>query len=152
MAVNQSGIAISIKAFLPTGKTLDEAFNALSLVKAAHESGDYTALLAAAQIDEIKTEQKTRRIEIVDITPQEAKEMTAEQLQATTAAIEPDLTPLPETAPMGEPSLQDVADYGTDDGAGLAVVEDSRPLPWADTPAQAEPEPEAKPKRTKKGE
>lgn len=60
---NQTGIAIVIKAFLPTGKTLDEQFAALSLVKTAHETGDYAPLLAAAGIDEVKTEQKTRRIE-----------------------------------------------------------------------------------------
>jgi len=60
---NITGIAIVIKAFLPTGKTLDEQFNALSIVKTAHETGDYAPLLAASQIDEIKTEQKTRRVD-----------------------------------------------------------------------------------------
>ena len=63
MAHNQTGIAIVIKAFLPTGKTLDETFNALSIVKTAHETGDYAPLLAAAKVEEVKTEQKTRRIE-----------------------------------------------------------------------------------------
>ena len=65
MAINQSGIAIVVKAFLPTGKTLDEQFAALSIVKTAHETGDYAALLRAAQDVEIKTEAKTRRIEEV---------------------------------------------------------------------------------------
>lgn len=60
---NVTGIAIVIKAFLPTGKTLDEQFAALSIVKAAHETGDYAPLLAAANIDEVKTEQKTRRMD-----------------------------------------------------------------------------------------
>jgi hypothetical protein len=60
---NQTGIAIIIKAFLPTGKTLDEQFAALSIVKTAHETGDYAPVLAAASIDEVKAEQKTRRIE-----------------------------------------------------------------------------------------
>jgi hypothetical protein len=60
---NQTGIVIVIKAFLPTGKTLDEQFAALSLVKEAHENGDYSELLQAAKIAEVKTEQKTRRIE-----------------------------------------------------------------------------------------
>lgn len=59
---NVTGIAIVIKAFLPTGKTLDEQFSALSIVKTAHETGDYAPLLAAAQIGEIKTEQKTVRV------------------------------------------------------------------------------------------
>ena len=64
MATNQNVIAIQIKAFLPTGKTLDEQFAALSIVKTAHETGDYSALLKAAQDVEIKTEAKTRRVEI----------------------------------------------------------------------------------------
>lgn len=63
MAINQSGIAIVVKAFLPTGKTLDEQFAALSIVKAAHETGDYSALLKAAQDVEVKTEAKNRRVE-----------------------------------------------------------------------------------------
>ena len=63
MAKNQTGIAIVIKAFLPTGSTIDEQFTALSIVKDAHASGDYTALLKAAKVDEVKTEQKTRRVE-----------------------------------------------------------------------------------------
>ena len=63
MASNVQGIAITIKAFLPTGKTLDEQFEALSLVKTAHATSDYSALLKAATIDEVKTEQKVRRIE-----------------------------------------------------------------------------------------
>lgn len=63
MATNQTGIAITIKAFLPTGKTLDEQFTALSLVKDAHATGDYSAVLKAAKIDEVKAEQKTRRVE-----------------------------------------------------------------------------------------
>lgn len=63
MASHQTGIAIHIKAFLPTGKSLDEQFAALSLVKEAHASGDYAALLAAATVDAVKTEPKTRRVE-----------------------------------------------------------------------------------------
>lgn len=60
---NVNGIAIVIKAFMPTGKTLDEQFAALSAVEAAHETGDYASLLANAKIEEVKTEQKTRRVE-----------------------------------------------------------------------------------------
>lgn len=63
MATNIAGIVIVIKAFLPTGKTLDEQFAALSIVKDAHAEGDYSKLLAAASIDEVKTEQKVRRME-----------------------------------------------------------------------------------------
>jgi hypothetical protein len=63
MATNQNIIAITIRAALPTGKTLDEQFAALSIVKQAHETGDYSALLKAAQDVQIKTEAKTRRVE-----------------------------------------------------------------------------------------
>lgn len=62
MATNQTGIAIVIKAWLPAGKTLDEQFEALSIVKQAHETGDYSALLTASSVEEVKTEQKTRRM------------------------------------------------------------------------------------------
>lgn len=71
MAQNQTGIAIVIKAFLPTGKTLDETFAALSIVKTAHETGDYAPLLAAAKVEEVKTEQKTRRVEIAPVIEEE---------------------------------------------------------------------------------
>ena len=71
---NVSGIAIVIKAFLPTGKTLDEQFAALSIVKNAHASGDYSPLLATAQIDEVKAEQKVRRMEDAPVAAQSAPE------------------------------------------------------------------------------
>jgi hypothetical protein len=67
MATNQNFIAITIKAALPTGKTLDEQFAALSIVKTAHETGDYAPLLAAAQDVQIRTEAKTRRVEIAPV-------------------------------------------------------------------------------------
>lgn len=59
----KTGIAIGIKAFLPMTKNLDDQLATLSLVKEAHETGDYSALLKAADIEEVKTEQKTRRVE-----------------------------------------------------------------------------------------
>lgn len=79
---NQTGIAIVIKAFLPTSKSLDEQFAALSIVKTAHETSDYSALLKAASIEEVKTEQKTRRIEDQPQT-QTAPTTTAETTQAS---------------------------------------------------------------------
>lgn len=62
MAINQQGIAITIKAWLPTGKTLDEQLASLTLVKQAHASGDYAPLLGAAQIEAVQTDSKTRRV------------------------------------------------------------------------------------------
>ena len=63
MAKNITGIAISIKSFLPIGATLDSQLEALTMVKDAHSSGDYGALLSAAKVEEVKTEQKTRRMD-----------------------------------------------------------------------------------------
>jgi hypothetical protein len=87
MAVNQSGVAITIKAFLPTGKTLDQQFLALSLVKDATESGNYDLLLAASSDVSIKTEAKTRRLEVL---------------------AEPTVAPAAE--PVAEPAAEPVAD------------------------------------------
>lgn len=81
MAKNQTGIAIVIKAFLPTGSTIDEQFAALSIVKDAHASGDYTALLKAAKVEEVKTEQKTRRVEDEPATTADNTAGTAETEQ-----------------------------------------------------------------------
>jgi len=67
MATIKSGIAITIKAWLPVGETIDDQITNLQLVKDAHESGDYSAFLAVASIDEVKSEQKNRRVE--DETP-----------------------------------------------------------------------------------
>lgn len=64
MARNQSGLAINIKAFLVlTPNDLNQNLAALTLAKEAHETGDYTALLAAASVDEVQVAQKSRRVE-----------------------------------------------------------------------------------------
>lgn len=99
MATNQTGIAIVIKAWLPAGKTLDEQFEALSLVKNAHETSDYSALLAASRVEEVKTEQKTRRME-------ETPDVTAPEnaAQFTTGR-----------ADRGDDAGDHVGDAGTDD-------------------------------------
>lgn len=90
---NQVGISIVIKAFLQTGKSLDEQFNALSAVKTAHETGDYSALLKLATVEEVKTESKTRRVEDQ---PQTAQEPAASGTTET-AEAEPETTSEPET-------------------------------------------------------
>lgn len=58
---SQTGILINIKAWLPIGRSIDEQYEALTVVKTAHETGDYSALLTKATVEEVKTEQKTRR-------------------------------------------------------------------------------------------
>ncbi len=64
MARNQNGLAISIKAFIPMrANDLDQNLTVLTLAKTAHETGDYAALIAAASIDEVKVEQRSRRVE-----------------------------------------------------------------------------------------
>ena len=157
MAINQPGIAISIKGFLPTGKTLDEQFAALTIVKTAHETGDYSELLKAAHDVEVKTEQKTRRVEekpapaavqadapVEDVVEKAKrlglpwKGLTNEAITAGIEEFEAAAEKLPDVAPEGEPSLQDVADYGADDGAGMAapVKQDNRAEDWQ--AAQAE--------------
>jgi hypothetical protein len=102
---NQTGIAIVIKAFLPTGKTLDEQFAALSIVKAAHETSDYAALLKAATIEEVKTEQKTRRVEDQPQTQTETKDETTTTTGGETTAQEQ-----PETEAKPEPSTETADD------------------------------------------
>lgn len=103
---NVTGIAIVVKAFLPTGKTLDEQFAALSIVKEAHETGDYAALLAAAKIDEVKTEQKTRRVE------------NAPQVEATAADF----------AEVDEPAMDDAGALADIDAPfDSETEEDARP-------------------------
>jgi hypothetical protein len=100
MAVNKSGVAITIKAFLPTGKTLDQQFFALSLVKDATESGNYDLLLAASSDVSIKTEAKTRRLEV-------PAEPVAE----------------PVAAPVAEPAAEPVADPVADPAWAEPAVE-----------------------------
>lgn len=103
MAVNQTGIAIVIKAFLPIGKDLDEQLAALTLVKTAHETSDYSALLAAAHVDDVKTEQKTRRVdEPVPQTASEAADQAAAEInedrplaQTAITKAEPEQTAMP---------------------------------------------------------
>ena len=73
MAVNQNGIAIVIKGFLPMGKVLDDQLRVLNMVKDAHETGDYAPILAAAQDVEVKAEQKTRRVEAPAASPDPAQ-------------------------------------------------------------------------------
>lgn len=59
---NVNVLEIKIKANLPVGKGLEAALDAPTLAKTAQETGDYSALLAAATILEVSVDQKTRRI------------------------------------------------------------------------------------------
>ncbi|WP_421930028.1 hypothetical protein [Nitratireductor rhodophyticola] len=93
MAKNQQGIAIVIKAWLPTGDTIDEQFERIGLVKTAHETGDYAPVLSAAKIDEVKAEQKTRRVEEEDQTEPTA---TAEPEPTARDKPEPETKPAPD--------------------------------------------------------
>ncbi|NJL06845.1 MAG: hypothetical protein HC900_00215 [Methylacidiphilales bacterium] len=57
-------IALTIKASIQVGRDMDAHLAALTAIKEAHESGDYTKVLAMATIDAVKSEQKTRRIDV----------------------------------------------------------------------------------------
>lgn len=108
MANNVQGIAITIRAFLPTGKTLDEQFEALSIVKDAHASGDYAKLLTAAKIDEVKTEQKVRRIEDAPAPTTQTEPDTTGQTDNGDKQPEPDsgLTEMFDQIPASEPDAE----------------------------------------------
>lgn len=114
----ENGIAITIRAFLHTGKTLDEQFAALTMMKEAHASGDYSKVLAVAQIDEIKAEPKNRRSATetpvaAPVAPVEAGPLvgmmeTEDELPEVGDAPyhDPDFSDLPDDLPAEEPALQ----------------------------------------------
>ena len=93
MATNQPGIAITIKAWLPVEGPLEAQIEALTMVKQAHETGDYAPLLAAATIDEVKSEQRTRRVEKADPAPDPAPEPVPEPVPEDGAAMDEDDAP-----------------------------------------------------------
>lgn len=86
MARNQSGLSISIKAFLVLKPNdLNQNLSALTLAKEAHETGDYTALLAAASVDEVKVEQKSRRVDDEPVAPVAEPAPLLDAMQGETA-------------------------------------------------------------------
>lgn len=103
----ETGIAITIRAFLHTGKTLDEQFAALTMMKEAHETGDYTKVLAVAQIDEIKAEPKSRRgtAAAPSVGPLVGI-MGAVAVEADAPYHDPNFSDLPDDIPAEEPALQ----------------------------------------------
>lgn len=110
MARNQNGLAISIKAFIPMrANDLNQNLEVLTLAKTAHETGDYAALIAAASIDEVKVEQKSRRVEDAPETP-----AAAEPGPLLAAMEEP--TPAPEEAPAAFSSRRQGISTGEDRG------------------------------------
>jgi len=68
---NQNGIEINLRLWLPIGETIDEQITALTLVKDARETQTYEKLMAAASLEAIKTDQKTRRVADKPATTQE---------------------------------------------------------------------------------
>lgn len=109
----ENGIAITIRAFLHTGKTLDEQFAALTMMKDAHASGDYSKVLAVAQIDEIKAEPKTRRVnsEAAPVEPPvapvaaPAAEQDYEPVYDGAVNVDSDFDDLPDELPAEAPAL-----------------------------------------------
>lgn len=85
MARSKTGLAITIKAFLTLKPNdLEQNLAALTLAKEAHETGDYSKLIAAAEIDSVGVAQKTRR---VDDEPAEAEAGPLLAAMTTGAAI-----------------------------------------------------------------
>ncbi len=72
---NQNGIAIVIKAWLPVTGSISEQIAKLQMVETAHTSGDYAPLLAVAKVEDVKTEQKTRRIDDEPAAPKDAGDL-----------------------------------------------------------------------------
>lgn len=105
----ENGIAITIRAFLHTGKTLDEQFAALTMMKEAHASGDYSKVLAVAQIDEIKAEPKNRRSATETPVAAPVAPVEAGPLVGMMEA-EAELAPLEEAAPYHDPDFSDLPD------------------------------------------
>jgi len=84
VATNQTGISIIIKAWLPVTGSFKEQIASLQMVEAAHASGDYAELLKSASVEDIKTEQKTRRVEDAPVSPMKA---IADDMAAGTATF-----------------------------------------------------------------
>jgi hypothetical protein len=57
----ERGIAITIKGFLPMTDDIDNQLEVLTAVKEAHESQDYSKVLEKMNVEQVRSEQKTRR-------------------------------------------------------------------------------------------
>jgi len=128
MAINQNGIAISLKAFVPMGKSIDEQLEVLMLVKSCHASGDYSPLLKMAIVDQVKAEQKTRRIE------DPAEQVQGEATEATAADVPAEADVKPNDEDTARPDRESGLEFPTDD----ASADDG----FWNEPQEAEPEPE----------
>lgn len=121
MATNQTGVQIVIKAWLPVTGSISEQITKLQMVETAHTTGDYAELLKAATVEDIKAEQKTRRIE------------DAPAAAATNAANEAGSTDetrfteaMDALQPAGDPEqmkpIEEVAEKANGDGVSAEVV------------------------------
>lgn len=128
---NVRGIAISVKAFLPFGASIDEQLAALTAVKAANESGNYLELFKAAGIviDEVKAEEKTRRVAAVAATAEAGNAEssgTQEALTSQNSSTEADASGLKEAfdalSPAGD--VDDIEPAGTVGGAQIEGDDD----------------------------
>lgn len=60
---NVRGAHITIKAWLPLPKDFNAQFAAMQLIKQAHETGDYAALLKVATVEGVQIDNKVRRMD-----------------------------------------------------------------------------------------
>ena len=111
MAHIQNGLSITIKAFIQLKpRDLNHQLEMLTLAKQAHETGDYAALISAAQITEVRVEQKSRKVED---TPTPAGEPVAAAEPAPLLAI---MEADPVAGISSGDNREDPADDGEEDG------------------------------------
>lgn len=106
---NQTGISINIKAFIETGRSVEAQFHALSTLKLAHETGDYSEALKLAIIDEVKSEIKTRRDpNKPSVTPADERQLDIETYTTTTPSQAQTSLPADDVPPGEEFTDDDV--------------------------------------------
>lgn len=66
MAKTKQIIDLGIKAHIPIAGGIDEQAEVLNMLKDAHKTGDYSAVLARATIDGVKAETKRRRFDAAE--------------------------------------------------------------------------------------
>jgi hypothetical protein len=130
---NQTGIAITIKAFLNTGTSAEDQYKALGVLMDAQKSGDYTKLLGMSTVEEVKAEQKTRRVAAPAPAANTAQQTTTQTTETTDASgLAAALDAVPPVGPVDGAAPTPSEPAGT---VGGAQIEGD------DEPAKTEEEP-----------
>lgn len=131
---NVRGIVISVKAFLPLTGSLDQQIEALTAVKEANASGNYLDLFKSAGIviDEVKAEEKTRRVAATEAAPAtEGNADNAGTSEASASASSADQSGLKAAFDAVEPAgdIDAVEPAGTVGGAQIEGDDDTVVVP-----------------------